>query len=49
MVLLLSAVIGPERELRQKDAGLRTHTLVGAGAALFMLISKYGFNDVLKR
>jgi putative Mg2+ transporter-C (MgtC) family protein len=25
-----------------KNAGLRTHTLVGLGAALFMLISKYG-------
>jgi putative Mg2+ transporter-C (MgtC) family protein len=27
--------------------GLRTHTLVGVGAALFLLVSKYGFNDVL--
>ncbi len=43
----LSAVIGLEREIRQKSAGLRTHTLVGVGAALFMLISKYGFTDVL--
>ena len=32
---LLSAVIGLERELRQQDAGLRTHMLVGLGAALF--------------
>lgn len=46
--LLLSALIGLEREIRQKSAGLRTHTLVGVGAALFMLISKYGFNDVLR-
>jgi putative Mg2+ transporter-C (MgtC) family protein len=45
--LLLSALIGLEREIRQKNAGLRTHTLVGVGAALFMLISKYGFSDVL--
>ncbi len=45
--LLLSAVIGLEREIRQKSAGLRTHTLVGIGAALFMLVSKYGFADVL--
>ncbi len=44
---LLSSVIGAERELRQKSAGLRTHTLVGVGAALFMLISKYGFGNVL--
>jgi putative Mg2+ transporter-C (MgtC) family protein len=46
--LLLSAVIGLEREIRQKSAGLRTHCLVGVGAALFMLISKYGFSDVLR-
>ena len=48
LALLLSAVIGLEREIRQKSAGLRTHTLVGVGAALFMLISKYGFTDVLQ-
>jgi putative Mg2+ transporter-C (MgtC) family protein len=45
--LLFSACVGVEREIRQKNAGLRTHTLVGLGAALFMLVSKYGFNDVL--
>jgi putative Mg2+ transporter-C (MgtC) family protein len=49
LALGLSAVIGVEREIRQKSAGLRTHTLVGVGAALFMLISKYGFTDVLER
>jgi putative Mg2+ transporter-C (MgtC) family protein len=48
IALLLSAAVGLEREIRQKSAGLRTHTLVGVGAALFMLISKYGFNDVLE-
>jgi putative Mg2+ transporter-C (MgtC) family protein len=47
LALLLSAAIGLEREIKQKNAGLRTHTLVGVGAALFMLISKYGFTDVL--
>jgi putative Mg2+ transporter-C (MgtC) family protein len=40
-------VIGLEREYRQKNAGLRTYTLVGLGSALFMLISQYGFADVL--
>jgi putative Mg2+ transporter-C (MgtC) family protein len=45
--LVLSSLIGLERQLRQKSAGLRTHTLVGLGSALFMLISKYGFTDVL--
>jgi putative Mg2+ transporter-C (MgtC) family protein len=48
LALVLSAAVGLEREMRQKSAGLRTHTLVGVGAALFMLISKYGFNDVLQ-
>jgi putative Mg2+ transporter-C (MgtC) family protein len=46
LAFALSAVIGLEREVHQKHAGLRTYTLVGAGAALFMLISKYGFTDV---
>jgi putative Mg2+ transporter-C (MgtC) family protein len=48
LALVLSAAIGLEREIRQKNAGLRTYTLVGVGAALFMLISKYGFADVLQ-
>jgi hypothetical protein len=47
LALLLSALIGVERQIRQKSAGLRTHTLVGVGAALFVLISKYGLSDVL--
>src|ERR1700742_5083242 len=47
LALALSASIGLDRELRQKSAGLRTYTLVGVGSALFMLISKYGFYDVL--
>ena len=47
LALVLSAAIGLEREIHQKSAGLRTHTLVGVGAALFMLISKFGFYDVL--
>ncbi len=47
LAFLLSSVIGFERELRQKSAGLRTHTLVGVGAATFVLVSKYGFSDVL--
>src|SRR3954467_12558392 len=47
LAFALSTLIGLEREWRQKSAGLRTHTLVGVGAALFMLVSKYGFGDVL--
>ncbi len=47
LAFVLSALVGVEREIRQKSAGLRTHTLVGVSAALIMLISKYGFMDVL--
>jgi putative Mg2+ transporter-C (MgtC) family protein len=47
LAFVLSATIGLEREIRQKSAGLRTHTLVGFGAALFMLVSKYGFHDTV--
>jgi Uncharacterized membrane protein len=47
VALVLSALIGLEREVRQKSAGLRTHTLVGFASALFVLVSKYGFSDVL--
>jgi putative Mg2+ transporter-C (MgtC) family protein len=43
----LSATIGLERDLRQKSAGLRTHTIVGHGSALFLMISKYGFQNVV--
>jgi putative Mg2+ transporter-C (MgtC) family protein len=46
VAFVLSALIGLERELRQKSAGLRTLTIVGFASALFMLISKYGFSDV---
>ena len=44
----LSALIGFERELKQKSAGIRTYTVVGFASALWMLVSKYGFTDVLK-
>jgi putative Mg2+ transporter-C (MgtC) family protein len=47
LAFLLSALIGLERELRQKSAGLRTLTIVGFASALFMLISKYGFADIV--
>lgn len=47
VALGLCSIIGLERQWRQKSAGLRTHTLVGVGAALFMVVSKYGFFDVI--
>ncbi len=41
------AIIGYERMQRTKDAGMRTHCLVACGAALMMIISKYGFFDIV--
>ena len=48
LAFILSASIGLEREIRQKSAGLRTYTLVGFSSALVMLVSKYGFTNVLE-
>ena len=39
----LGASIGYQRERAQKPAGLRTHILIAAGAALFTIVSTYGF------
>lgn len=44
---VLGAVIGLEREYRAKEAGYRTHFLVSLGSALMMIVSKYGFADIL--
>jgi putative Mg2+ transporter-C (MgtC) family protein len=44
---LLGGVIGLERELDEKAAGLRTHMLVSVGSALFTLVSAYGFRGFL--
>lgn len=45
---LCGIFIGFERSRRQKDAGIRTHMIVALGAALAMIVSKYGFFDLLK-
>lgn len=42
---LLAFIIGLDREYRAKDAGLKTHFLVSLGSALFMIISRYGFDN----
>ncbi|MET3369629.1 MgtC/SapB family protein [Arthrobacter sp. M2012083] len=47
VALVLSTAIGFERQSKNKSAGMRTHAMVGLGAALFMVVSKYGFSDVL--
>jgi len=41
----LGGAIGLERELRERQAGLRTHLVVSVGSALFTLVSAYGFSD----
>ena len=40
----LGMVIGIERTYRAKTAGIRTHFLVALGSALFMIVSRYGFD-----
>ncbi len=44
---LMGGLIGLEREYRAKEAGFRTHFLVGLGSALFMILSQYGFDSLL--
>ncbi len=44
---MLGGAIGLEREYRAKEAGFRTHFLVALGSGLFMILSQFGFDDVL--
>ncbi len=44
---MLGACIGIERELRAKEAGVRTHFLVALGSALMMIVSQHGFADLM--
>lgn len=45
---ILGACIGFERKNRNKMAGVRTHAIVALGAALMMVVSKYGFSDIVE-
>lgn len=45
LAAVLGGAVGLERELREREAGLRTHMLVSVGAAVFTLVSAYGFSD----
>jgi putative Mg2+ transporter-C (MgtC) family protein len=47
LAAVLGSVLGLERELREREAGLRTHLLVSVGSALFTLVSAYGFHEFL--
>ena len=43
IAVLLGSLVGYERERQGKPAGLRTHAMVALGAALFTVVSLYGF------
>jgi putative Mg2+ transporter-C (MgtC) family protein len=45
LAAVLAGAIGIERELREQEAGLRTHMLVCVGATMFMLVGVYGWSD----
>lgn len=45
LAALLGFLIGMERKLRDKEAGIRTHTIVSFGAALMMVISRHAFDS----
>jgi len=40
-------IIGLERSIRRKDAGIKTHIILALGAALFMIVSQYGFGNLI--
>lgn len=44
---ICGALVGFERSRRFKEAGVRTHVLVACTAALLMIVSKYGFADLV--
>ena len=44
---ILGAIIGLDREYRAKEAGYRTHFLVSLGSALIMIVSQYGFQEII--
>ncbi len=48
LACILGIMIGNERKNRNKSAGIRTHALVAMGSALMMVVSKYGFVDILE-
>ncbi|MBS1765788.1 MAG: MgtC/SapB family protein [Acidobacteria bacterium] len=47
VAVLLAGMVGFDRERNESSAGLRTHALVGMSSCLFMIVSAFGFTDVL--
>ena len=47
LAALFGTIIGLDREYREKEAGFRTLFLVSLGSALMMIVSQYGFSEIL--
>ena len=47
LAALFGTIIGLDREYREKEAGFRTHFVVSLGSALMMIVSQYGFSEIL--
>ena len=47
LAALFGTIIGLDREYREKEAGFRAHFLVSLGSALMMIVSQYGFSEIL--
>ena len=47
LAALFGTIIGLDREYREKEAGFRTHFLVSLGSTLMMIVSQYGFSEIL--
>lgn len=48
VALILSGLIGFEREVKNHSAGFRTHILVGVGSCLMMILSLFGFSAFME-
>ena len=46
LIAVLAGAVGLERELRDQEAGLRTHMLVGVGAALFVITGNFAWSEL---
>lgn len=47
LAAIFGTIVGLDREYREKEAGFRTHFLVSLGSALMMIVSQYGFSEIL--
>lgn len=47
LAAIFGTIIGLDREYREKEASFRTHFLVSLGSALMMIVSQYGFSEIL--